>query len=103
MIDSPMAVAPGARIADIPDATADDLQIGDYVHDDLAPFVVAGFRPGPAHIVVIVARLASGTDMTVRYPINRPLAVSRLVRTVATGRPARRHLTLVPPPAGGAQ
>lgn len=98
---APDAAPAGMRIVEMPATAAADFEIGDYVHADLAPYVVAGFRPSPPHIVVIVGALASGTTMTVRLPATSKHKISRAERaTPAPRQLRRRHLTLVVSPAG---
>lgn len=92
--------APARRIVDLPGTPAEDLRIGDYVHDELTPFVVAGFRTSPPHVVAIVARLASGTDITVRYLATHKVDASRMVSASTPPVIRRRHLTLCPPVRG---
>lgn len=103
MLNTPATGVPARRL-DRRDRAAAELKIGDFVHDDFVPFTVVGFRSAPAHVVAIVGRHASGTDMTVRYLSGRRLDVSRMVATSTTTSTApavrRRHLTLITSPAG---
>lgn len=100
---NPRVAMPGYRI-DRDDRAAAQLEIGDFVHDDLVPFVVARFEPAAEGVVAVVGRIASNTEMRVRYGASHTLDVSRFV-TVPPPPPAsvirRRHLTLCPPVAGG--
>lgn len=99
MPHSPATGVPARRL-DRRDRAAAELKIGDFVHDDFVPFTVVGFRSAPAHVVAIVGRHASGTDMTVRYLSGRRLDVSRMVPTSTAPAVRRRHLTLITSPAG---
>lgn len=100
---TPSVAMPESRIVRIPDLDAGDLMVGDFVHDDLVPFVVARFEAAPDHVVAVVGKLASNTDMSVRYLATTKLDVSRLVRTTPPPAPTirRRHLSLCPPVEGG--
>lgn len=101
-MQTPRVAMPPYRI-DRADRTAAELEVGDFVHDELVPFVVAGFKPSAAHVVAVVGRLNSGTDMGVRYLSTHPLDVSRVV-PLSPPAPVlrRRHLSLCPP-IGGAE
>lgn len=86
------------------DRAAGELQLGDFVDDPLTAFVVNRFGPSPDHVVVVIGRLASGTNMTIRYLATTMLDVSRVVwlSPPAAAFARRRHLSICPP-IGGTQ
>lgn len=92
----------GYRI-DRDDRAAGELHVGDFVHDDLAPFTVFRFETAREGVVAVVGRLASGTEMGVRYGASHMLDVSRVILLPPARIIRRRHLFLCPPVDGGAR